>query len=78
MRLDKSVVQKIIETIDGVMGGVAYLTLREKLKALDLVFKSGDSSQSVLVESKRKYKCSQCKDTGLMGERESCMYCDAF
>ncbi len=56
MKLDESVVASIIGHVDGAMGAVAYLTLREKLKSLDLVFKPRDSSQSVLVENKPKNK----------------------
>lgn len=49
MKLDDTVIRKIIE--EGIVGTVDERELRKFLMNLDLIFKSGDSSQSILVEN---------------------------
>lgn len=59
MKLDESVIDKILKLVDE--GLDAYepffndeeKDIREPLRKLNLVFKPGDSSQSVLVENRK-------------------------
>ena len=56
MKLDKEVVEEITNKVLAIYinaGGSVHLdAIRKYLRSLDLVFKEGDSSQSVLVKGK--------------------------
>lgn len=61
MKLDESAIKDIMRTAIRVYKDeMSSVEFWEYLHELDLVFKPGDSSQSVLVENKCKYNALNC------------------
>ncbi len=53
-----------------------YLYSEKVTSSVKEAFEHGRSIGAELVIVKEKPKCDQCNDTGVIGERESCMYCE--
>lgn len=61
MKLDKVILDKIMNLADGGSYDFDWFALKQYLENLDLVIKLGDSSQSTLVENViTDYLCKDC------------------